>query len=174
MSQRPQRVHVGAHLGLAERMRVFRIPDALEVDSSDHFEIYRRRVFLDEVLLVTLHKGWGGGLYPWVIGVLAFLSACTAGILFAVPEVEEIRNGFLIATAALVLLAVATVFIPAWTVTVYGRRTRARMRYRFREEKARAVYAEVCAAAAAAQQALAARQPQLPPQPPTLPSSPIL
>ena len=138
-------------MGLAERMRVFRIPDALEVDSSDHFEIYRRRVFLDEVLLVTLHKGWGGGLYPWAIGLLAFCCACTAAIFFAIPDSEEVRNGFLIATAALVLLAVATVFIPAWTVTVYGRRTRARMRYRFREGKARAVHAEICAAVAEAQ-----------------------
>ena len=140
-------------MGLAERMRVFRIPDALEVDSSDHFEIYRRRVFLDEVLLVTLHKGWGGGIYPWAIGVLALCCACTAAIFFAIPDSEEVRNGFLIATAALVLLAVAMVFIPAWTVTVYGRRTRARMRYRLREGKARAVYAEICAAVAEAQQA---------------------
>lgn len=170
MSERPQRVFLGSMLGVGERMRVFRTPDALEVDSSDHYEIQRRRVFLDEVQLVTLHRGLGGGVYPWVLGGLTLLFGFIAAVLFAVPDSTEIRNGFLLATAVLAALAVASGFLPAWTVTVYGRRTRARMRYRFREAKAREVYAEICAAAAEAQQALAARQPP-PPQPPPLPAS---
>jgi hypothetical protein len=172
MSERPQRVFLGSMLGVGERMRVFRTPDALEVDSSDHYEIQRRRVFLDEVQLVTLHRGLGGGVYPWVLGGLTLFTGFMAAVMFAVPDSTEVRNGFLLATAVLAALAVASGFLPAWTVTVYGRRTRARMRYRFRKAKARAVYAEICAAVAAAQQALAARQPP-PPQPPPLPSPPV-
>lgn len=172
MSERPQRVFLGSMVGVAERMRVFRTPDALEVDSSDHYEILRRRVFLDEIVLVTLHRGLGGGVYPWVLGAVTLLLGFIAAILSATPELSEVRNGFLLATAVLAVLAVASGFLPAWTVTVYGRRTRARMRYRFREGKARAIYAEICAAAAEAQHALAARQPP-PPQPPPLPPPPV-
>ena len=151
MSERPQRVFLGSILGMGERMRVFRIPDALEVDSSDYYEIQRRRVFLDEVQLVTLHRGLGGGLYPWVLGGLALFCGFMAAVMFSVPDSAEVRDFFLLVTAVLAALAVATGFLPAWTVTVYGRRTRARMRYRFREAKARAVYAEICAAVAEAQ-----------------------
>jgi hypothetical protein len=151
MSERPQRVFLGSMLGVGERMRVFRTPDALEVDSSDHYEIQRRRVFLDEVQLVTLHRGLGGGVYPWVLGGLTLFTGFIAAVSFTIPDATEIRNGFLLATAVLAALAVASGFLPAWTVTVYGRRTRARMRYRFREGKARAVYAEICAAVAEAQ-----------------------
>jgi hypothetical protein len=173
MSGKPQRVYLGSMLGVAERMRVFRTPDALEVDSSDHYEIQRRRVFWDEVLLVTLHRGLGGGVYPWVLGILTLFTGFFAAVMSATPELSEVGTGFLIATAVLAVLAVASGFLPAWTVTVYGRRTRARMRYRFREGKARAIYAEICAAAGEAQQTLATRQPP-PPQPPLLPSSPVL
>lgn len=183
MSERAPRVYIGSSLGIAERMRVFRTPEALEVDSSDHYEIQRRRVFFDEVLLVTLHRGIGGGVWPWILGILALFGGLIGAIAFAADE-ATVGSALLIATGVLAALTVASVFIPAWTVTVYGRRTRARMRYRFREGKARGVYAEICAAAAEAQQALAERHrretpppappPLAPPTPPTPPDAPLL
>jgi hypothetical protein len=148
MSEPPRRDFVGDYRGLAERTRVFRTPEALEVDTSDHYEIRRRRVFYDEVLLVTLHQGRSGGVYP----LLLVLGALTVALFIAVAEDPLWDRIFQGLTAFFVLAAAASFFLPAWTVTVYGRRTRARVRFRLREGKARTVYAEICRAVAAAQQ----------------------
>jgi len=151
----PQRHYVGSFLGWTERMRVFRTDEALEVDSSDRYEIRRRRVFFDEVVLATLHRQWGGGPYPWSFASLALLT----GLLSLAFTSEPIALGITLGIAGFFgLLALAGFLVPSWIVTVYGKRARARIRFRLREAKARTLYDEICRAAAEAQRALAERQ----------------
>ena len=151
----PRRHYLGSFLGWTERMRVFRTDEALEVDSSDRYEIRRRRVFFDEVVLATLHRQWGGGPYPWSFASLALL----AGLLSLAFTSEPIALGITLGIAGFLgVLALAGFLIPSWIVTVYGKRARARIRIRLREAKARTLYGEICRAAAEAQRALAERQ----------------
>jgi hypothetical protein len=151
----PRRHYVGSFLGWTERLRVFRTDDALEVDSSDRFEIRRRRVFFDEVLLATLHRQLGGGPYPWTFASLALLAGLLSFAFASEPVALRITLGI---AAGLAALAIAGFVLPAWIVTIYGKRARAKVRFRLREGKARAFYEDVCRSAAAAQRALAERQ----------------
>lgn len=153
--RRPPRRLLGKAHSWTERVRVFWTDEALEVDYADNYEIRRRRVFFDEILLVTLHSSRGGVL-PWVLALLA----APFGLLALAFSGETGNAGlvFLAMAAALAGLAVMVGLLPVWVVTAFGKRTRARMSFRMREGRARAVYADICRAAGEAQRALAERQ----------------
>src|SRR5688572_33510825 len=62
---------------IATRQRVYRVPDGLEVDWMDTFEVRRRRVLFDEVLLITYHRRYGKVLLT-VASIFVILAAATA------------------------------------------------------------------------------------------------
>lgn len=146
---RPVRRLVGKAHSWTERVRVFWTDEALEVDQADNYEIRRRRVFFDEILLVTLHSTRGGVL-PWVLALLAVPFG-----FFSLFSLGDAGRMFLIVTVLLGVLAAVVGLLPVWVVTAFGKRTRARMSFRMREGRAREVYAEICRAVAQAQRALA-------------------
>ncbi len=51
-----RRTLLGRGSTLSSRLRVFRTPDAVEVDEIEGYDVTRRRVRFDEVLLVTYHR----------------------------------------------------------------------------------------------------------------------
>jgi hypothetical protein len=166
----PLRRYLGSAHSLAERVRVYWTDRGLEVDSSEGYEIRRTRVFFDEVLLVTLHSKLGGAL-PWLPLGLAALVGFSAVLTRSEPVSSQILAwvalGFLVIGAALF-------FTPQWVVTVFGRRTRARLQFRLRERKARDLFAQICQAVDEAQRNLRAAQPPpatVSPEPPPLPLS---
>jgi hypothetical protein len=165
------RRYLGRASSLAERVRTYWTDEGLEVDRVDNFEIRRRRVFFDEILLVTLHNTRGF--------VMAILPLCL-GLLFAILALAarsepDARAALWVGAALFAAFAVGAVLAPVWVVTVYGKRTRARMHFRLRQARARQVYADICRAASDAQRALALRLtneiPEPPPPPPPLPLS---
>lgn len=166
---RTPRRFLGKARTVSDRVRTYWTDEALEVDQADHFEIRRRRVFFDEILLVTLHstRGLLISLLPFSFALLFTIAAMAAA------DEPSASKFFWLLTAFFVAAAVALAFIPIWVVTVYGRRTRARMHFRLRQGKARRIYAEICRAAADAQRALsqrlAAQAPEPLPQPLPLP-----
>lgn len=151
-ASRPVRRLLGKAHSLTERVRVFWTDEALEVDQADNYEIRRRRVFFDEILLVTLHSTRGGVL-PWVLALLAVPFG-----LFSLFSLADAGRVFLVMTVLLGVLAATVALLPIWVVTAFGKRTRARMNFRMREGRAREVYAEICRAAGQAQSELASRQ----------------
>lgn len=173
MNEQPRysRRYLGRAQSLAERVRTYWTEEALEVDQVDNYEIRRRRVFFDEILLVTLHttRGFLISILPLSMGLLFAVLALASS---AEPDASTV---FWIAAAFFVAFAVGAALAPVWVVTVYGKRTRARMHFRMRQKKAREVYAEITRAAAEAQNALARRLateiPEPPPPPPLLPLS---
>ena len=171
---RQDRRYLGSAHSLAERVRVYWTERGLEVDSSEGYEIRRTRVFFDEVLLVTLHSKLGGAL-PWLPLGLAILVGFSAVLARSEPSASAtltwVALGFLMIGAALF-------FTRQWVVTVFGRRTRARLQFRLRERKARDLFASLCQAVDAAQRSLGvSRQEPEPalgselPEPPPLPLS---
>jgi len=167
------RRYLGRALALSERVRTYWTDEALEVDRAENYEIRRRRVFFDEILLVTLHntRGLLSSLLPLILALLL------AVVASASPSEPEVSRSLWIGAALLGGLALGLALVPVWVVTVYGKRTRARMHFRLRQRKAREVYAEITQAAAEAQRALALRlaaeipEPPLPPVIPPLPLS---
>lgn len=167
MSGAPARRLLGTANGVAERVRVYRTAEALEIDQMEYYNVRRRRVFFDEVELVTLHstRGMVAGAAVWgVLALLVGISAAPAG-----------RNaGYVLfsAAGAFALGCLISLVAPVWTVTVFGKRTRARIRFRLRGGKARRVYDDICRAVAEAQEAAALRYAAQRPQPPPLPPMP--
>ena len=171
MNERPPRIYLGSIRSWGDRSRIYRTPESLEVDLIDHYEVRRRRVFFDEVQLVTLHETRVAGPYPWILGFMAIIC-----LLSALPaSMPLVRYGFAAAGVAFLVGALVMVASPVWIITAFGKRTRARVQFRWREEKARSVYADICRATGEAQRTLARRVgPSLeepPPPPPELPLS---
>lgn len=164
------RRYLGRAHSLSERVRTYWTDEALEVDRVDNYEIRRRRVFFDEILLVTLHatRGVLVSILPVCMALLFTVMALAASDEPAASQV------FWIGAALFIAFAVGVAILPVWVVTVYGKRTRARMHFRMRQTKARQVYAEICRAAADAQRALALRlAAEAPEPPPPLPPLPL-
>jgi hypothetical protein len=177
------RTYLGAAHGFAERVRVYWTGRALEVDHLEGYEIRRQRVLFDEVQLVTLHTK-RGGMLPWLfLGLGAFVGLCSIGPILSEGDENFVGKGILAVALILCLLGSILYLLPIWVVTVFGRRTKARVHFRLRERKARNLYARICQAAAAAQRALQASapveqpgmseavEPSFPSPPPPLPDS---
>lgn len=167
MSERPPRAYIGSTRSWGDRSRIYRTPEALEVDLIDHYEVRRRRVFFDEVQLVTLHETRVAGPLPWAYGLLA--SALILPALIIGSDSPSLRITLLAIAAALILAALAMALAPVWIITAFGKRTRAQIQFRWREAMARSVYADICRATSEAQRTLARRvEPSLeePPPPP--------
>lgn len=153
MKDPPRRRFVGRDHSWAERVRVYRTDEALEVAHISSFEVSLRRVFFDEVQLVTLHRARD----TRTLALLILLAAlCAAGLLAVGTSRGPIQY---VLAAALVFTggwALGFAVVPAWVVTTFGKRTRARVRFPFRQDRARAVYGDICQCAGEAQARLAA------------------
>jgi hypothetical protein len=148
------RILLGTSAGLATRERIYRIEDALEVDDVDHYEIIRRRVFFEDILLVTWHRelGWA---FLLAFGLLTLLFA-TIGVAIAVASADS--TGLIVAVTCALPFAVPfglRLLLRLDVITVYGRRSRARICFSFRKARAKAVYGEICQLAATHQDRLA-------------------
>lgn len=150
------RTLLGKWTSLSSRIRVYELDDSLEVEANEQYEVTRRRVFLDDVVLVTFHRAHGvafliiTGLIAAFFDLLA-IAMLTIGdkdmiglIMVAIPGVP--------ATIAFAIRAIYGVDI----VTVYGKRSKLALRWRVRKEQAREVYGHICAIVRQAQQKRAA------------------
>lgn len=133
-----ERKKLGGWNSLVERNVVYQLPDAIEVESSQIFDVVRRRVFFDEVGMVTLHREYGplflilSGLYTGFFSLLGFI------FLFA-DVLPASLTFFALASPGLTALLVRAIF-GVDVVTVIGPRSRASVRYSMRKQRAREVY----------------------------------
>ena len=172
----PRRTLLGKGSNLSSRHRVFSTPDAIEVEETEGYDVTRRRVWFDEVLLVTYHRivGW-----PFVGVMLAFMSLFALGGVIAVIADPSLRSASIVAALLLpfALPIGLRLVLRVDVVTVYGVRTKAQMQFWFRKARARQAYQQVCRLARERQQrqrnAPGARRPAPPPPPPVAPPSPF-
>jgi hypothetical protein len=173
MIEAPRKL-LGSWRGLAIRELVYEKPDGLEIDSSQYYEITRRRVLYDEVLMITFHHTSS----PGVLAVTGLTSIFLIGLGMFVVSVSA--KAWL-AGMIIVLLGVPTLigFIVGLrgvdVVTVFGRRSKAAIKFRDRT-KGREVYGRLCATVRnlhrrleqkyAAEAAAAAPSVEMPPEPP--------
>jgi len=152
MTEPARRTFLGRDASWAERVRVYRTDEALEVAYINTFEVSLRRLFFDEVQLVTLHRVRGSRTL-WLLIVLSALWAL--GTLVAGPA-SDLFYGFLTGTAIVFALTLVTALIRSSVVTAYGARARARIRFLYRAGKARRVYDDLCRRVAEVQGRIAA------------------
>jgi hypothetical protein len=152
---------LGRNVGAMSREVVFETADAIESESREGYEVTRRRVLFEEVLLVTIHRELGTGYF--VIVLLMTLILGSIAIVF--------QFGAHVPAAAIVFAVLAMPFLIAlvirliWKldiVNVFGRRSKAMMRFSIRKRRAREVYGRICSRALEVQRAMVERQPEAP------------
>lgn len=158
------------------RQRVYRVEDAIEVDEVDHFEVTRRRVFFDDVLLVTRHR-YRGKTFLTLTGLMAFFGGGFAA--WAGAASSELGVGVVIFALfgfPFLIAFLLRAMVPMEQITVFGRRSKATMRYWFRKKKGEEAFAEITAAVSSNHRRLAAQAAKeesaelpMPPAPPSEP-----
>jgi hypothetical protein len=130
-----RRSALGRDAGLGLRTYVFLAADALEVDEVDGINVVRTRVLLDDILLVTLHKSppwgvfWTGLAFVGLGALLMRVIPAGRGSLFFALCAFPVPVGLVLST-----------FLGVHYVTVFGRRSRARMGWRLGGGRARKVF----------------------------------
>jgi hypothetical protein len=165
MAAGPRRILLGKRSGLSSRQRIYRTPDAIEVEEAEGYDVSRRRVWLDEVVIVTYHQtvGWG-----FVAAMLACMTIFGfVGLLVMIGDRWTGAAFLAITVLPFALALVLRLVYKLDVITVFGRRTKAELQFWLRKARARQVYQQVARLARERQQRMRAaapvRRPQTPP-----------
>lgn len=139
----PLRTLLGTWTDIGTWQRVYETAEAVEVDESNGFLGTRRRVFYDEVLLVTHHSAIGWAMAV-LAAVVASLIAFAAGIaaLAGQPKATVVIFLFTLPPVAFIIARLA---VKMDCVTIYGRRSRARVCFWLRKGRSRSAFQRICA-----------------------------
>lgn len=125
----------------------FLTSDGIDVDSTQNYEVVRRRVLFDDVHLVTLHHERGAA-FVIVTGLFAAFFLALA-ILIVSIDTDAWPGALPFFAVGLLFLVPFLVRMAAGrdVVTVFGRRSKAVLRFgSFSGERPREVYGQICAA----------------------------
>lgn len=166
---------LGAHSTFTGQQRVYEMNDSLLVDDHRPTEVQRYRVFFDDVQAVTFHH-YKGMAFLATTGILGILSTIVAvGIMILEPVAGAIF--FFLFGLPFIVLFLLRVTLGVDSVTIYGRRTRARVSFWFGKQRAWDAYRQVAERIRRHQEKAAPRPPPPPaadpfPAPPPLPPQP--
>jgi hypothetical protein len=126
--------------------------DAIEIDSTQNYEVLRRRVYFDDVHLVTIHRARGIAFLV-TTGVIAAIFIGFAIVLVAVDtDTWPVALSFFLVGMAALIPFLIRVAVSRSIVTVFGRRSKAVVRFgSFGSKRARAVYGQICSTVRRAQ-----------------------
>jgi hypothetical protein len=151
----PLRTLLGTWRDLGTSQRVYETADAVEVDESTGFVGTRRRVFYDEVLLVTYHRSIGWSMAV-LAAVVASMIALAAGIAALAARPGPAVVIFLF-TLPFVAFIIARLAVKMDCITIHGRRSRARVCFWLRKGRSRRAFQRICARVRHAQERATAR-----------------
>jgi hypothetical protein len=150
------RTRLGSSARAFGREAVYELPDGVEVESSENYEVIRRRVLFEDVLLVTYHREIGfwfivlngllGGFF-WFIGVAIANFQRSGSVWTYLTPWLVIGFPFLLAAALRAIFGVDV-------ISIFGRRSKAQVRFTFRKQRAREVYGRILARVRHTQRAL--------------------
>ena len=121
------------------QLRLYEGEEGLELDSFESGEIVRRRLFYDEILLVTLHRS-----INWLLLVASVAVATLFGfVALSVARSDSFEAAvvtFGLTGLPFVLIALFSSVLGSHTVTICGRRSRAKLPLGMRSARAREVF----------------------------------
>jgi hypothetical protein len=150
MKAATQRTRLGRVITLSTRESIFQTAEGIEVDSVEQFELIRRRVLYEDVQLVTYHRERGLAFLLTTGIVAAFFIGLGLLIGSIGSEMQGAAVFLVIGFVPLIAFLLRFMF-GADVITVFGRRSRARLRFGVRKARARQVYGSICAAVRNAQ-----------------------
>ncbi|MEK6376154.1 MAG: hypothetical protein AABO58_26060 [Acidobacteriota bacterium] len=172
-----QRTLLGRNTGVAERQTVYESADGLEIESIEQYERSRAMVLFEDVVLVTYHRELG---WPMVVlnAALASVFFLIGGLIFAANSsmaVAAIFAAFGIPSLVLIIVRLAR---QVDVISVFGRRSKAVIRFPYRKRRAREIYGHLCARTRQIQEQIgsenAGYETARAEEPPAPPSGPVL
>jgi len=157
-----KRKRLGRNVGAMTRETVFETADAIESESREGYDVTRKRVLFEEILLVTIHRELGV-LY---VTLTAALTVTFAGVAFLSRSVVGVAIFFGILALTFFIACAVRLAARVDFVSVFGRRSKAVMRFSLRKRRAREVYGRICSRALEVQRAMIEPEPE-----PALPAS---
>jgi len=149
---------LGRNAGVMLRETVYETADAIESEAREGYEVTRKRVLFEEVLLVTIHREVGT-LY---LVAMAAASVIFAGIAFLGRRELAVAIPFGILALPFLIGGVFRLVLKLDYVCVFGRRSKAVMRFSLRKRRAREVYGRICSRALEVQRAMLAAEASVP------------
>ena len=128
------RTRLGSERGFMVNRSLFLGKDAVEIDEAEGYDVFVRRVLFSDVELITLHR-----YQSW----RAFVLLVAVGLV-ALPTLLWTEGGVRVGFALGALLLALPIFLylragGSSVVTVFGRRSRARIVFAFRKQRAQEV-----------------------------------
>ncbi len=169
--RQPRRHYLGKASGFGHTVRLYQTREALEVDETEGYEVVRRRVFYDDILLVTHHQFTGSA----VVVALSILTLAFGALAWAVGTGQPWSVGlwtFAFTGLPFLVLLVLRLVLRVDAVTVYGRRTKAQIQFTFRKGRAHTVFNQICRAVKETQDRIAREIAPRAPRPAPAPAPP--
>ena len=147
--------------------------DGIDLDQSVNYEVVRRRVFFDDVQLVTFHRE-RGLVFLLLTGAWGLLWTAIAIFIVAINSKAWPAAMFFLALGGPAAIAfLLRLALGREVVTVFGRRSKESLRFSmFRKQRARDAYGTVCAAVRRAHYAVSRAQSPPPRVQPDVPLPP--
>lgn len=167
MARPERRTLIGKRNGVSSRQRIYRTADALEIEEVEGYDVTRRRVFFDDIVLVTYHQFLG---WPFLIALgLALVPSVLFTVMASIGSREAGLVVFLLSVLPCLVLLALRLILRVDAVTVYGKRSKAQIQFWFRKQQARQLYQQVCRLAREHQDRLARQIAASAPRPPAPP-----
>jgi len=161
----PDRTLLGKWSGALTRVRIYQTPEGLDVETNEHFEVANTRVFYEDVQFITYHREYGA-LYLTLTGLFALGFMLLMGFLASLPrEAWIVGVVFGVMGSPFLIAFMLRAAFGVDVITIFGRRSKAKLRYRFRKRHAREVYGKICSVVRNAQRNLTPPAPAESPAP---------
>ena len=150
------RTRLGSRGRAFERESVYELPDGIEIESTANYEVVRRRVLFEDVLLITYHREMGF----WFVVLNGLVGAFF--LFMGLLVVSAQRTGsvwpyltpWLVLAFPFLLAATLRMFLGVEVISIFGRRSKAQIRFTYRKQRARELYGRILARVRQAQRAL--------------------
>lgn len=161
------REYLGQVRDMGGAARVYKAAGAFEVDELEGTSGIRRRIFFEDIFLVTYHREVGT-MFALVVGslcvVLLFIILGMLADGVSNPSSSGLIVGGVVAflSAPLFIVFLNRVIRKKDIITIFGRHGRARLEFEWRKSKARDIFQDACRVARNSRPAIRRARPQAP------------
>lgn len=125
---------------------VYQVDDGLDIETNEQYDVVHRRLMFDDVLMVTIHREIGA-VFLFITGALALFFLGLAIVIFSADfDLWPASMLFAIFGLPALVAFLTRLLLGVDVVTIFGKRSKASVRFTWRKKRAREMYGAICAA----------------------------